>query len=154
MKLPSANAVMLSFASECASMILRFAQIARESKSLSCNGASKAAGSTSLPHQAAQINDVEALPQMKWACAQWCYADGVNEVAFGKCCDAIILVGGFIGVLGSLYYLIFVRGFVMENKNRFLALETLDGIVTEKWQHLSSENISRFTNSAVFQKSQ
>ena len=29
---------------------------------------------TSLPRQAAQMNDVEALPQMKWAYAQWCDA--------------------------------------------------------------------------------
>ena len=35
-----------------------------------------------------------------------------------------IVVGGVIGVLGSIYYLVFVRGFVMDNESRFLALET------------------------------
>ena len=35
-----------------------------------------------------------------------------------------LFVGGVIGVLGSIYYLIFVRGFIMENKSRFLAMET------------------------------
>lgn len=32
-------------------------------------------------------------------------------------------IGGIIGVLGSIYYLVSVRGFVMENKNQFLAME-------------------------------
>ncbi len=27
------------------------------------------------------MNDVEALPQMKWACARRCYGFAVNEVA-------------------------------------------------------------------------
>ena len=35
-----------------------------------------------------------------------------------------ILIGGVFGVLGSIYYLICVRGFVMENKDQFLAMET------------------------------
>ena len=35
---------------------------------------------TSLP-LAAQMNDVEALPQMMWAYDQWCYGFAVNEVA-------------------------------------------------------------------------
>jgi len=34
-----------------------------------------------------------------------------------------IVIGGLIGVLGSIYYLVFVRGFVMENKNQFLEME-------------------------------
>lgn len=35
-----------------------------------------------------------------------------------------VVIGGLIGVLGSIYYLVFVRGFVMENKNLFLEMET------------------------------
>ena len=35
-----------------------------------------------------------------------------------------IVIGGVIGVLGSIYYLIFVRGFIMKNKIQFLAMET------------------------------
>ncbi|MBE7020948.1 MAG: zinc-ribbon domain-containing protein [Ruminococcaceae bacterium] len=35
-----------------------------------------------------------------------------------------IVIGGVIGVLGSIYYLIFVRGFIMENKIQFLTMET------------------------------
>lgn len=35
-----------------------------------------------------------------------------------------LIVGGVIGVVGSIYYLIFVRGLIMENKSRFLAMET------------------------------
>ena len=35
-----------------------------------------------------------------------------------------ILIGGIFGVAGSIYYLIFVRGFIMENKAQFLAMET------------------------------
>ena len=35
-----------------------------------------------------------------------------------------VVIGGIIGVLGSIYYLVFVRGFVMENKNQFLEMET------------------------------
>lgn len=34
-----------------------------------------------------------------------------------------LVIGGVIGVIGSLYYFIAIRGFVMENKNAFLALE-------------------------------
>ena len=34
-----------------------------------------------------------------------------------------LILGGVIGVLGSLYYLIFIRGYVMENKQQFLAME-------------------------------
>ena len=34
-----------------------------------------------------------------------------------------LVIGGVIGVIGSIYYLIFVRGFVMDNKNHFLAME-------------------------------
>lgn len=33
-----------------------------------------------------------------------------------------IVIGGVIGVIGSIYYLIFVRGFVMENKEQFLKM--------------------------------
>ena len=39
-----------------------------------------------------------------------------------------IVIGGLIGVLGSIYYLIFVRGFVMENKNQFLEMEADESI--------------------------
>ncbi|MBO5879868.1 MAG: hypothetical protein J6Q68_04890, partial [Clostridia bacterium] len=35
-----------------------------------------------------------------------------------------IVIGGLFGVAGSIYYLIFVRGYVMENKEQFLAMET------------------------------
>ena len=35
-----------------------------------------------------------------------------------------LVIGGIIGVLGSIYYLVSVRGFVMENKEQFLAMET------------------------------
>ena len=34
-----------------------------------------------------------------------------------------LVVGGMIGVAGSIYYFIALRGYVMENKNAFLALE-------------------------------
>ncbi len=34
-----------------------------------------------------------------------------------------LVFGGIIGVLGSLYYLIFIRGYVMENKQQFLSME-------------------------------
>lgn len=34
-----------------------------------------------------------------------------------------LLIGGVIGVAGSIYYFIALRGFVMENKQSFLALE-------------------------------
>lgn len=34
-----------------------------------------------------------------------------------------LVIGGFIGVIGSIYYFVALRGFVMENKNAFLALE-------------------------------
>ena len=33
------------------------------------------------------------------------------------------VVGGFIGVAGNIYYLIFIRGFVLRNKEAFLAME-------------------------------
>lgn len=35
-----------------------------------------------------------------------------------------VVIGGIIGVLGSIYYLVFVRGFVMEKKSQFLEMET------------------------------
>jgi hypothetical protein len=35
-----------------------------------------------------------------------------------------LAIGGVIGVVGSIYYFICIRGFVMENKDAFLALET------------------------------
>ena len=35
-----------------------------------------------------------------------------------------LVIGGVIGVVGSIYYFIALRGFVMENKNAFLAMET------------------------------
>ena len=35
-----------------------------------------------------------------------------------------ILIGGIVGVFGSIYYFIAIRGFVMENKNEFYAMET------------------------------
>ena len=35
-----------------------------------------------------------------------------------------LVIGGVIGVVGSIYYFVALRGFVMENKNAFLALET------------------------------
>ena len=34
-----------------------------------------------------------------------------------------LLIGGVIGVVGSTYYFIALRGFVMENESAFLALE-------------------------------
>ena len=34
-----------------------------------------------------------------------------------------LLIGGVIGVIGSAYYFLALRGFVMENKESFLALE-------------------------------
>ena len=34
-----------------------------------------------------------------------------------------LVIGGVIGVVGSIYYFVGLRGFVMENKNAFLALE-------------------------------
>lgn len=34
-----------------------------------------------------------------------------------------LVIGGVIGVIGSVYYFIGLRGFVLENKNAFLALE-------------------------------
>lgn len=34
-----------------------------------------------------------------------------------------LVIGGVIGVIGSIYYFVGLRGFVMENKNAFLALE-------------------------------
>ena len=34
-----------------------------------------------------------------------------------------LVVGGIVGVIGSIYYFVALRGFVMENKNAFLALE-------------------------------
>ena len=34
-----------------------------------------------------------------------------------------LLIGGVIGVAGSIYYFIALRGFVMENKQSFLSLE-------------------------------
>ena len=34
-----------------------------------------------------------------------------------------LVIGGVIGVAGSIYYFIALRGFVMENKDAFLALE-------------------------------
>lgn len=34
-----------------------------------------------------------------------------------------VVIGGIVGVAGSIYYLIAVRGFVLENKEAFLALE-------------------------------
>ena len=36
-----------------------------------------------------------------------------------------LFIGGVIGIVGSVYYLIFIRGFVMENKTRFLVMETV-----------------------------
>ena len=35
-----------------------------------------------------------------------------------------LFIGGLFGVLGSAYYLICVRGFVLENRTKFLAMET------------------------------
>ena len=34
-----------------------------------------------------------------------------------------ILVGGVVGVIGSIYYFVAIRGFVMNNKDAFLSLE-------------------------------
>jgi len=34
-----------------------------------------------------------------------------------------IVIGGVVGAAGSVYYFIALRGFVMENKNAFLAME-------------------------------
>lgn len=34
-----------------------------------------------------------------------------------------LVIGGVIGIAGSLYYFIALRGFVMENKNAFLSFE-------------------------------
>lgn len=35
-----------------------------------------------------------------------------------------LIFGGVIGILGSLYYLIFIRGYVMEHKEQFRAMES------------------------------
>ncbi len=34
-----------------------------------------------------------------------------------------LLIGGLIGVIGSIYYFVAIRGLVMENKAQFLAME-------------------------------
>ena len=34
-----------------------------------------------------------------------------------------LLVGGVIGVAGSIYYFVAVRGYIMEHKNEFIDLE-------------------------------
>lgn len=34
-----------------------------------------------------------------------------------------LLIGGLIGVIGSIYYFVSIRGMVMENKAQFLAME-------------------------------
>ena len=36
-----------------------------------------------------------------------------------------LLIGGVIGVVGSIYYFVAVRGYVMENEQAFLEIETL-----------------------------
>ncbi len=34
-----------------------------------------------------------------------------------------LVIGGIIGIIGSIYYFVAVRGFVMQNKEQFLSLE-------------------------------
>ncbi len=38
-----------------------------------------------------------------------------------------LVIGGLIGVIGSIYYLTAIRSFVMENKDTFLAIERTQG---------------------------
>lgn len=38
-----------------------------------------------------------------------------------------LVVGGLIGVIGSIYYLVAIRNFVMENKQAFLVIEQHNG---------------------------
>ena len=38
-----------------------------------------------------------------------------------------IVIGGLIGVIGSIYYMTAIRSFVMENKQAFLAIEQQNG---------------------------
>ena len=52
-----------------------------------------------------------------------------------------ILIGGVIGILGSIYYLLFVRGFVMENKTQFLLMQTDEPIYNRKSIPRSEKNI-------------
>ncbi|MBQ3093972.1 MAG: hypothetical protein IJC52_02265 [Clostridia bacterium] len=40
-------------------------------------------------------------------------------------CAYNLLIGGVIGIVGSIYYFIAIRGFVLNNKDAFLAIETI-----------------------------
>ena len=75
------------------------------------------------------LNIISAITDMKNSKRILTNQNGIVK-AYEPITNAIIaliynvVIGGIIGVLGSIYYLVFVRGFVMENKNQFLGMET------------------------------
>lgn len=74
------------------------------------------------------LNIVSAITDIKNSKRVLTNQNGIVK-AYEPLANAIIalvynlVIGGVIGVLGSIYYLIFVRGFVMENKIQFLSME-------------------------------
>ncbi len=45
-----------------------------------------------------------------------------------------LIIGGVIGVVGSIYYFVALRGFVMENRMRFAAFDMPPGASVPPWQ--------------------
>ena len=54
-----------------------------------------------------------------------------------------LLIGGVIGVIGSIYYLVFVRGFVMKHKQEFLAIERNE---TDEEEHTNTNSQNHAQN--------
>ena len=42
-----------------------------------------------------------------------------------------LVIGGIIGVIGSIYYFVAIRGFVMENKTQFLSMESENAFLNQ-----------------------
>lgn len=54
-----------------------------------------------------------------------------------------LIIGGVVGVIGSLYYLIFVRGYVMENKSLFLEFDNKDVNNHDSFEGSKSEEMTQ-----------
>lgn len=73
------------------------------------------------------LNIVSAIKDIKYSAALPQNPTGVVERFEPLTAPIIVLIynlviGGIIGVVGSIYYFVAIRSFVMENKNEFLRL--------------------------------
>ena len=62
---------------------------------------------------------------MTWDCLKILITERTKRLIGNVIFTLIVLVAAFIGIIGSLYHIFGVRGYVMEHKEEFLRIEAM-----------------------------